>query len=110
MDCLVSNLDIFEMTLTLFPPSPLIFLFSSILNKEYVSHGEKVVKFMSQPENKGLLYFESTWRQNFIVEMKPQFLPKMWSSSHGHERIAMDVSNLTDESERQRLSIILGLL
>lgn len=62
---------------------------TSYINDGYVAHGEKVVQHMCL--HGGLLAFERRWRQHFLDTMKPQFLPKMWSVTHGHAWLALKV-------------------
>ncbi|CAH1783562.1 unnamed protein product [Owenia fusiformis] len=54
-------------------------------NKEFVPHGKKVVK--AKMEHGGLMQFEKLWRQHFLDCMRPQFLPKLWSVEHNHDKI-----------------------
>lgn len=61
----------------------------SYLNDEFVAHGEKVVQHMCLHGK--LLEFERRWRQHFLDTMTPQYLPKMWSVTHGNEWLALKV-------------------
>ena len=54
-------------------------------NCDFVSHGEEVVKKL-RAEGK-LLKFEKLWRQKFVENMSPQFLPPMWSVDHRHQKL-----------------------
>ncbi|KAG1708483.1 Exonuclease 3'-5' domain-containing protein 2 [Nymphon striatum] len=78
-----------------------------ILNKEYVSHGQKVVSYYS--ENEGLLQFQILWRQHFLDTMKPQYLANLWSPVHGHERVLLILESMEDSPEKLNLQNILGV-
>lgn len=60
-----------------------------------IDHGEKVVKFFqNSPEFQefskfgGLHKFEIIWRQNFVENMKPKYLPEDWSIDHNWDRFS----------------------
>ncbi|XP_070534607.1 exonuclease 3'-5' domain-containing protein 2-like [Ptychodera flava] len=58
-----------------------ITLDAKISNDDYISHGEQVVRLVSQ-SNGGLLEFEKQWRRHFVNTMEPKFLPELWSINH----------------------------
>ncbi|XP_019618501.1 PREDICTED: exonuclease 3'-5' domain-containing protein 2-like [Branchiostoma belcheri] len=57
-----------------------------IENENFVPHAEKVVRSLLEREN-GLVSFEKRWRRHFLDNMKPQFLPPLWSVDHNHGRL-----------------------
>ncbi|KAL5021969.1 hypothetical protein ScPMuIL_001124 [Solemya velum] len=63
-------------------------------NPEFLPHGKKVVNHVRK--NGGLLNFEKRWRKNFLDNMKPNFLPVMWSVDHQHERYANQMNLESD--------------
>lgn len=50
------------------------------MNKDYISHGELVVRAVK--DRGELKLFQRKWRQHFVDTMQPQFLPKLWSVEH----------------------------
>ena len=57
-------------------------------DENFVQHGEKVVKVITDSEGlEGLKDFEVSWRQNFLDVMKPKFMPEGWNLYHNHERL-----------------------
>ena len=55
-------------------------LFYRSVNRDYVSHGEMVVRGVGESE--GIVEFQRRWRQHFLDTMKPAYLPKLWSVDH----------------------------
>ncbi|XP_065344080.1 exonuclease 3'-5' domain-containing protein 2 [Cloeon dipterum] len=57
---------------------------SSLINGDYKSHGSQVVKYFEEREAKdgGLFKLEKVWRSHFLQQMKPQFMPELWSIDH----------------------------
>ncbi len=55
-------------------------------------HGKKVVLHVMK--NEGLIAFEKMWRQHFLDNMEPKFLPDLWSVDHSHDRLATMENNL----------------
>lgn len=51
-------------------------------------HGERVVKYYENSPD-GLHKFEQMWRQNFVENMKPKFLPADWSVDHNWDRFSL---------------------
>jgi len=49
-------------------------------NLRHVSHGKAVVQNFTTYSD--FLSFVKRWRQHFLTEMKPQFLPQYWSIDH----------------------------
>ena len=45
-------------------------------------------------KHEGLIAFEKMWRQHFLDNMEPKFLPDMWSVDHSHDRLEMMENNL----------------
>ncbi|XP_046394204.1 exonuclease 3'-5' domain-containing protein 2 isoform X2 [Ischnura elegans] len=55
----------------------------SVVNECYTPHGLKVVEhFRNQGEENGIRELEILWRKHFVDEMRPRFLPAMWSTHH----------------------------
>ena len=67
------------------------FLFR-VANNGFIPHGKKVVLYIMKHE--GLIAFEKMWRQHFLDNMEPKFLPDMWSVDHSHDRLEMMENNL----------------
>ncbi|KAM8834231.1 exonuclease 3'-5' domain-containing protein 2 isoform 1-T1 [Synchiropus picturatus] len=57
-----------------------------ILNESYVPHGLKVVQAHAKHGLRGLMDLERCWRQHFLTNMKPKFLPHLWSVDHNHSK------------------------
>ncbi|KAM9777778.1 exonuclease 3'-5' domain-containing protein 2 [Neosynchiropus ocellatus] len=55
-----------------------------ILNESYVPHGLKVVQAHAERGLRGLMDLERCWRQHFLTNMKPKYLPHRWSVDHNH--------------------------
>ncbi|XP_012283463.1 exonuclease 3'-5' domain-containing protein 2 [Orussus abietinus] len=58
------------------------------LPSSYMPHGQAVV-YHFQNNKGGLIELERLWREHFVRSMKPQYLPKLWSVSHSHQRFAI---------------------
>ena len=63
-----------------------------VANNGFIPHGKKVVLYIMKHE--GLIAFEKMWRQHFLDNMDPKFLPDMWSVDHSHDRLAVMEDNL----------------
>lgn len=63
-----------------------------VLHNGFIPHGKKVVVYIMKHE--GLIAFEKMWRQHFLDNMEPKFLPDLWSVDHSHARLAVMENNL----------------
>ncbi|XP_071452462.1 exonuclease 3'-5' domain-containing protein 2 isoform X2 [Hetaerina americana] len=73
----------------------------NVVNEQYVPHGLKVVQhFRVLGEEDGIRELEILWRKHFVDEMRPQFLPPMWSTHH--LRISPARKELESQSLRQQ--------
>ena len=54
-------------------------------NANFVSHGFVVVQKVSADGN--ILEFEKMWRKKFVDNMKPKFLPALWSVDGPHDSL-----------------------
>ncbi|KAF9409288.1 hypothetical protein HW555_011323 [Spodoptera exigua] len=54
-------------------------------NTDYESHGLKVVDYYFKRH--GLLKLEQEWREHFLKNMKPKYMPALWSVKHNEERL-----------------------
>ena len=52
-----------------------------------------------------LAELEKMWRQHFVDEMKPQFLPYMWSVDHNHKNVRARVAQGDTKFLKHRLSV-----
>jgi hypothetical protein len=59
----------------------------SVMNANYEPHGLRVVMHFSKPQNGGLIYLEQRWREHFLANMCPRYLPALWSVHHNHQRL-----------------------
>ncbi len=63
------------------------------------SHGEKVVMaIMEQEGHRGIVKFERRWREHFVDNMKPQYLPEGWAVDNIPESVARRMK-LKEENE-----------
>lgn len=53
-------------------------------DEQFVPHGLKVVQTLDTPVS--LVLFEVMWREHFVEEMQPRFLPIGWSTHHRIDR------------------------
>uniref|UniRef100_A0A914UWZ0 3'-5' exonuclease domain-containing protein n=1 Tax=Plectus sambesii TaxID=2011161 RepID=A0A914UWZ0_9BILA len=51
-------------------------------NGDFSSHAKVVVERICQQKEQGTHELERIWRDHFLTNMKPQFLPPMWSRDH----------------------------
>lgn len=51
-------------------------------------HGLKVVQYFQKREG-GLIELERMWREHFLITMKPNYLPNLWSVRHNQERLSI---------------------
>ncbi|XP_063986726.1 exonuclease 3'-5' domain-containing protein 2 [Diachasmimorpha longicaudata] len=56
------------------------------LQARVTPHGLKVVEHFTNSHN-GLVALETMWREHFLTNMRPKFLPKLWSVRHNQERL-----------------------
>lgn len=61
-------------------------LSTSELCENYTSHAEKVTVYFNS-NNGGLTELEKMWREHFLANMKPKFLPELWSVDHNATRL-----------------------
>ena len=54
-------------------------------NCDFISHGREVVQKVK--DSGELLHFERMWREHFLENMKPKFLPPLWTVDHGQEKV-----------------------
>lgn len=57
----------------------------SILNENYLSHGQKVVQYFQN----NLIELERIWRQHFLDTMTPKHLPELWSVNHNADKLGI---------------------
>merc|ERR1719318_1242209 len=57
------------------------------VNGDYTPHSRAVVQHHMTTVGLSLIKFESRWRQHFVDNMKPRFLPDLWSVDHQAERL-----------------------
>lgn len=55
------------------------------LGELVASHGETVVKRYRETE--GLVQLEKRWRQHFLDNMQPKYMPQLWSINHNSNRL-----------------------
>ncbi|XP_063804079.1 exonuclease 3'-5' domain-containing protein 2 isoform X2 [Pseudophryne corroboree] len=58
-----------------------------ICNETYTPHGLKVVQCFAKDGLKSLMELEKRWRQHFLDNMQPKFLPQQWSVDHNHSKL-----------------------
>ncbi|XP_075047867.1 exonuclease 3'-5' domain-containing protein 2 [Mixophyes fleayi] len=58
-----------------------------ICNETYIPHGLKVVQCFAKDGLKTLMELEKRWRQHFLDNMQPKFLPQQWSVDHNHSKL-----------------------
>lgn len=58
-----------------------------IFNETYTPHGLKVVQCFATGGLKSLMELEKRWRQHFLDNMQPKFLPQQWSVDHNHSKL-----------------------
>lgn len=51
----------------------------------YAPHGLLVVHHFARDGISGIVKLEKMWREHFIIEMDPKFLPPLWSVDHCHK-------------------------
>ncbi|XP_043266269.1 exonuclease 3'-5' domain-containing protein 2 [Colletes gigas] len=61
---------------------------SNLDKTERQPHGLKVVQYFQRKEG-GLVKFERMWREHFLLNMKPKYLPSLWSVRHNQERLTI---------------------
>lgn len=61
-------------------------LSTSELCDNFTSHAQKVTDYFNS-NNGGLTELEKMWRENFLANMKPKFLPELWSVDHNATRL-----------------------
>ncbi|XP_076164797.1 exonuclease 3'-5' domain-containing 2 isoform X2 [Ptiloglossa arizonensis] len=54
-------------------------------------HGLKVVQYFQRKEG-GLVELERMWREHFLLNMNPKYLPNLWSIRHNQERLTIHQS------------------
>ncbi|XP_011303744.1 exonuclease 3'-5' domain-containing protein 2 [Fopius arisanus] len=59
---------------------------SSPVQPKVIPHGLKVVEYFTNSQS-GLVTLERMWREHFLTNMRPKFLPKLWSVRHNQERL-----------------------
>lgn len=62
------------------------------VNGEYIPHSRAVVQHHMTTEGLSLIQLEYRWRKHFIDNMKPRFLPDLWSVDHQAERLDVKVA------------------
>ncbi|CAH1643173.1 unnamed protein product [Spodoptera littoralis] len=69
-------------------------------NTDYESHGIKVVDYYFKRAS--ILKLEQEWREHFLKNMKPKYMPALWSVKHNEERLRVkwDEGRLTREDMR----------
>ncbi|KAM9294441.1 exonuclease 3'-5' domain-containing protein 2 [Gastrophryne carolinensis] len=58
-----------------------------IFNETYTPHGLKVVQCFAKGGLKSLMELEKRWRQHFLDNMQPKFLPQQWCVDHNHHKL-----------------------
>lgn len=48
----------------------------------------QVVQYFQKREG-GLIELERMWREHFLITMKPNYLPNLWSVRHNQERLSI---------------------
>ncbi|XP_039254782.2 exonuclease 3'-5' domain-containing protein 2-like isoform X1 [Styela clava] len=67
-------------------------------NEAYVPHGEKVVLSIFKDQGtQGMLDFERRWREHFLKNMQPKYLPVLWSVDHNHAKVKKRINEMEDE-------------
>ncbi|KAM8807079.1 exonuclease 3'-5' domain-containing protein 2 [Eudromia elegans] len=58
-----------------------------ICNESYLPHGLKVVQCFAKGGLRSLMELERRWRQHFLDNMQPKYLPEQWSVDHNHGKL-----------------------
>ncbi|XP_025894007.1 exonuclease 3'-5' domain-containing protein 2 [Nothoprocta perdicaria] len=58
-----------------------------ICNESYLPHGLKVVQCFAKGGLRSLMQLERRWRQHFLDNMQPKYLPEQWSVDHNHGKL-----------------------
>ncbi|XP_069190762.1 exonuclease 3'-5' domain-containing protein 2-like [Procambarus clarkii] len=63
----------------------------NVLNDGFQAHGQKIYDVY---EKIGLVKLEQRWRQHFLDNMKPQFMPECWSVKHNVYKMGLKMGRL----------------
>jgi len=80
------------------------------VNGDYTPHSRAVVQHHMTTEGLSLIKFESRWRQHFVDNMKPRFLPDLWSVDHQAERLDVKAAEQRIDMVQYKLAMEGGVV